>query len=205
MNFIVCGILIMSFPLQGSEYRSRNSIVMDAYSGPPELFDQSASQPGTLYSNRGKRLFDIVVASLMLLASATLMLVLMGIVAIGGGNPLYAHPRVGRAERIFGCLKFRSMRVGAAEILATDPVAAAEWEADHKLTDDPRVTSIGGFLRKSSLDELPQLICVLRGEMSLVGPAPDYRGGAASLRSRPIGLSVVAPGTDGALADRWTQ
>ncbi|WP_438502763.1 sugar transferase [Amaricoccus solimangrovi] len=131
---------------------------------------------GGFYRTRGKRVFDIVVASLMLVAFAPLMLALTALVAIDGGRPFYAHPRVGLRGRTFGCLKFRSMCLGAAEmlprILASDPVAAAEWEADHKLTNDPRVTRIGAFLRKSSLDELPQLFCVLRGDMSLVGPRP---------------------------------
>ena len=128
------------------------------------------------YRDRGKRLFDIVVALAMLIALAPLMLVLTAVIALGGGHPLFAHRRVGQGGRPFGCLKFRSMRLDAErmlpEILAADPVAAAEWERDHKLSNDPRVTRIGGFLRKSSLDELPQLLCVLRGEMSIVGPRP---------------------------------
>lgn len=170
------------FPGNSSEYR-QNSISIDSYSDVSGLFEacdisreRNVSQSATFYCSRGKRLFDILVATLMLVAAAPLMLLLAALAAIGGGHPLSPHPRVGQGGRIFGCLKFRSMRIGAAdmlaEILAADPVAAAEWEASHKLTDDPRVTRIGNFLRKSSLDELPQLICVLKGEMSLVGPRP---------------------------------
>jgi lipopolysaccharide/colanic/teichoic acid biosynthesis glycosyltransferase len=174
----------MNLPFDVSlEYAGDGSKSIDRYSNVKEISGsygeisrRSSSWKRSFYCNRGKRIFDIAAASLMLVAFAPLMLVLTLLVAVRGAHPFYAHPRIGRKGRVFGCLKFRSMRVGAAdmlaEILATDPVAAAEWEADHKLTDDPRVTRIGAFLRRSSLDELPQLICVLRGEMSLVGPRP---------------------------------
>ena len=92
------------------------------------------------------------------------------------GPVLFAHRRVGLGGRSFYCLKFRSMALDAEarlqSLLANDPVAAAEWAADHKLRNDPRVTPLGAFLRKTSLDELPQLFNVLKGEMSLVGPRP---------------------------------
>jgi lipopolysaccharide/colanic/teichoic acid biosynthesis glycosyltransferase len=140
-----------------------------------DVFRETQPDPG-FYRAWGKRLFDVVVASLMLLFAAPFLLILMGIVALDGGRPVFAHSRVGRSGRAFKCLKIRSMRHGAeaqlAEILAADSAAAAEWAADAKLTNDPRVTRIGSFLRKSSLDELPQLVNVLRGEMSLVGPRP---------------------------------
>ena len=136
---------------------------------------ETRPDPG-FYRAWGKRLFDIAVAALMLLVAAPFLLILMVVVALDGGKPVFAHTRVGRGGRLFKCLKIRSMRHGAeaqlAEILASDPDAAAEWAADAKLTNDPRVTRVGAFLRKSSLDELPQLVNVLRGEMSLVGPRP---------------------------------
>lgn len=157
-----------------SGYRIHEPI--DSYSNSDDIFSRDYSYTATLYDTYGKRIFDIIIASLMIVMILPLMLILTVLVAISGGHPFYAHPRVGQGGRIFGCLKLRSMKIGAAEmladILATDPVAAAEWKADHKLTNDPRVTRIGNFLRRSSLDELPQLICVLRGEMSLVGPRP---------------------------------
>jgi lipopolysaccharide/colanic/teichoic acid biosynthesis glycosyltransferase len=93
-----------------------------------------------------------------------------------GGPVVFAHRRIGRGGRYFHCYKFRSMAIDAeqrlAEVLATDPVARAEWARDHKLRNDPRVTRLGAFLRKTSLDELPQLFNVLRGDMALVGPRP---------------------------------
>lgn len=169
---------------RSSEYRTGTTpVAVEGFPDGADLFsersagaDRWVSDNQGFYRARGKRVFDILVASAMLIAFAPLMLLLTALASIGGGKPFFAHPRVRQHGDVFGCLKFRSMRIGApemlAEILAADPVAAAEWEADRKLTNDPRVTRIGAFLRKSSLDELPQLICVLRGEMSLVGPRP---------------------------------
>ncbi len=98
------------------------------------------------------------------------------IVALDGGKPVFGHVRVGRHGRPFRCWKFRTMVPDAdrrlAEILTSDPQAAAEWQQFQKLSNDVRVTRIGRFLRATRLDELPQLVNVLRGEMSLVGPRP---------------------------------
>jgi exopolysaccharide production protein ExoY len=89
---------------------------------------------------------------------------------------LFRHKRVGFKGKNFDCLKFRTMVTDAParlrQLLDTDPVAAAEWTANRKLRNDPRVTAIGAILRKSSLDELPQLFNVLKGDMSIVGPRP---------------------------------
>jgi exopolysaccharide production protein ExoY len=94
----------------------------------------------------------------------------------GSGAVLYSHPRVGRSGRVFPCLKFRTMHPDADERLrshlASDEGLAQQWAAHQKLEPDPRVTNIGRILRSTSLDELPQLINVLRGDMSLVGPRP---------------------------------
>ena len=93
-----------------------------------------------------------------------------------GGPAIFAHQRIGANGRRFGCLKFRTMVVDAAAVLelslARDPALAAEWASTRKLRHDPRVTPIGRVLRRTSLDELPQLLNVLRGDMSLVGPRP---------------------------------
>lgn len=92
------------------------------------------------------------------------------------GPILFAHKRVGKNGKEFPCYKFRSMIVNAEEALQVylkeHPEAKEEWERDFKLKDDPRITKLGHFLRKSSLDELPQLFNVIKGEMSLVGPRP---------------------------------
>ena len=123
-----------------------------------------------------KRAFDLVLASLLLVFLGPLFLLLCACVATSGRPIFFAHTRIGRHGRPFRCLKFRTMTPDAerrlAEILERDPRAAAEWQLTRKLKDDPRVTKIGRFLRRTSLDELPQLINVIRGEMSLVGPRP---------------------------------
>lgn len=123
-----------------------------------------------------KRVIDVVSAAFLLALLAPVLLLIAGAVMTDGGSVLFSHRRVGREGRGFDCLKFRSMRPDAerilADLLARDPEARAEWATAHKLRHDPRVTSVGRLLRSTSLDELPQLINVLRGEMSLVGPRP---------------------------------
>ena len=128
-----------------------------------------------------KRGFDIVVASLLLLFLAPVFGLLCYMVKRDGGNAIYGHERIGQNGEKFKCLKFRSMVTNSKEVLeqllATSAEARAEWDKDFKLKKDPRITSIGGFLRKTSLDELPQLWNVIRGEMSLVGPRPVIEAG----------------------------
>jgi Undecaprenyl-phosphate galactose phosphotransferase WbaP len=123
-----------------------------------------------------KAAFDHVVAMVLLLLLAPLLLALSMLVLLDGGPAFYRHKRIGAGGRIFDCIKFRTMVPDAdrvlRRVLAENPAAADEWAATQKLHADPRVTSLGRFLRRSSLDELPQLINVLRGEMSLVGPRP---------------------------------
>jgi undecaprenyl-phosphate galactose phosphotransferase len=123
-----------------------------------------------------KSVMDVSVAAVLLVLTSPLFLVLALAARLDGGPALFAHRRIGAGGRPFRCLKFRTMVVDAdrvlAETLARDPVLAAEWKARQKLARDPRVTRLGRFLRQTSLDELPQLINVLRREMSLVGPRP---------------------------------
>jgi exopolysaccharide production protein ExoY len=124
-----------------------------------------------------KRALDIVVAISALILLSPLFLLTALLVKFSDGGPVfYSHNRVGYGGKTFGCIKFRTMRVGVEkrfeEYLRLNPEAAAEWENTQKLRFDPRVTFFGHALRKSSIDELPQLINILRGEMSVVGPRP---------------------------------
>jgi exopolysaccharide production protein ExoY len=126
--------------------------------------------------NRLKRVFDIVGALLLIAGLAPLLLLLAMVISLDGGPALFGHRRIGAGGRSFKCWKFRSMVVDAeaalAHTLATDPQARREWARDFKLRNDPRITPLGRFLRKSSLDELPQLFNVIAGDMSLIGPRP---------------------------------
>lgn len=124
-----------------------------------------------------KRAFDVSAVVISAPLWAPLMLALAGLIRVSSkGAAFYGHERVGRSGRTIKCLKLRTMVKDAdrrlAELLASDPELAAEFARTFKLKDDPRVTRVGRFLRKTSLDELPQLINVLKGEMSLVGPRP---------------------------------
>lgn len=109
-----------------------------------------------------------------------LLLLTALIVALDGHNPVYVQKRVGRDGRIFNMLKFRSMVPNADRILEAhleaDPEARIEWDHSQKLRNDPRVTRFGALIRKCSLDELPQIINVLMGDMSLIGPRPMMVG-----------------------------
>lgn len=145
---------------------------------------------------------NFLIALVALIFLAPLMITVAFLVyAQDGGPAIFAHKRLGKGGRHFRCLKFRSMAMDAeerlAELLARDPVARAEWEKDHKLRDDPRVTKLGAFLRKSSLDELPQLLNVLRGEMSLVGPRPIVDAEVPKYGRRFRHYCAVKPGITG--------
>jgi exopolysaccharide production protein ExoY len=126
---------------------------------------------------RGKRLLDIIIAATALVLVSPLMLAIAILIRFTMGSPvIYAHQRVGVNGRIFNCLKFRTMLNNSEELLARhladDPESANEWNTGRKLSKDPRVTWLGQMLRRSSIDELPQLYNVLRGDMSCVGPRP---------------------------------
>ena len=124
-----------------------------------------------------KRGFDIIAASLgIIVLSPLLVLLALLVKASDGGSIFYGHSRVGRGGMSFKCLKFRTMVENGGEVLArhfaTNPQARADWEATRKLQADPRVTPVGQVLRKLSLDELPQMLNILGGDMSIVGPRP---------------------------------
>jgi len=124
-----------------------------------------------------KRSFDITAAALALILFSPIFLMIAALVKFSDNGPIfYGHRRIGHNGRTFKCLKFRTMAVNGDEVLRNylkaNPQAAEEWRATRKLKFDPRVTVVGTVLRKLSLDELPQLLNILRGEMSVVGPRP---------------------------------
>ncbi|CAN7612033.1 sugar transferase [Phenylobacterium sp. LjRoot219] len=148
------------------------------------------------------RIFDIIFAMSGLIFVAPLMIVVAIAIKIQDGGPIFfGHSRIGYEGRSFRCWKFRSMVVDAearlSALLARDPEARREWEADQKLRRDPRVTLLGRFLRVSSVDEIPQLFNVLRGEMSLVGPRPIVTGEVARYGRRFAQYCSVRPGITG--------
>lgn len=126
-----------------------------------------------------KRVFDVGGAVALGLVFSPLIATIVVMLRFKGGEVLYRHRRIGRDGEVFECLKFRSMVPDAdrvlRDLLEINPELKAEWVRDHKLRIDPRVTGLGRFLRRTSLDELPQIWNVLRGEMSLVGPRPVVR------------------------------
>lgn len=122
---------------------------------------------------RVKRVLDVVISVMALLVIWPLMLIIALVVKSDGGPAFFAQSRVGRNGRLFKVYKFRSMKLGADRL--EDSLSAeelAEYRKEYKLQNDPRVSKFGNFLRRSSMDELPQLWNIIRGDMSLVGPRP---------------------------------
>ncbi|MEW6012321.1 MAG: undecaprenyl-phosphate galactose phosphotransferase WbaP [Elusimicrobiota bacterium] len=124
-----------------------------------------------------KRIIDYIFGLIIFVLISPLMVLISLIIKFSTEGPaIYSHKRIGKKGKEFKCYKFRTMYINAdeklKEILAKDPEKKKEWETYWKLKDDPRVTKIGSFLRKTSLDELPQIFNVLKGEMSLIGPRP---------------------------------
>lgn len=165
----------------------------------PRLRTLSPLDPS--HALRAKRALDVTVAAAAIVFLGVLILTIALAVLVMQGRPiLIRHSRIGRGGVPFPCLKFRTMVRDAdaalSRHLAADPAAMLEWHATHKLKDDPRVTPLGRVLRQTSLDELPQLFNILRGEMSLVGPRPivaaeipRYGGGIVEYKSMRPGLT----------------
>lgn len=130
-----------------------------------------------------------------------LILIILALKLTSRGPVLFAHRRVGKGGRVFPCYKFRSMVVNSAEVLeqhlAECPEAREEWARDQKLRNDPRVTPIGRLLRRSSLDEVPQIFNVLLGQMSMVGPRPIVEGEVIRYRQYIVDYMSVKPGITG--------
>ena len=148
-----------------------------------------------------KRIFDVIGALLVLIIGALPFLCIALLIRRDGGPVIYSHQRLGRSGTIFPCFKFRTMSVNAEaqlrDLLVRDPVARLEWDGNYKLRNDPRITGIGKFLRKTSLDELPQLFNVIRGEMSLVGPRPIVRAELDRYGENKVYFLMVNPGMTG--------
>jgi lipopolysaccharide/colanic/teichoic acid biosynthesis glycosyltransferase len=149
-----------------------------------------------------RRATDIVLSVILLILLSPVFAVIMLMVWLrDSGPPIFAHERIGKGGVHFKCYKFRSMLVDSdarlANLLATSEAARIEWLRDHKLKVDPRITPFGRFLRKTSLDEFPQLVNVLRGEMSLVGPRPIVAAEICKYGRRFEDYSQVKPGLTG--------
>jgi lipopolysaccharide/colanic/teichoic acid biosynthesis glycosyltransferase len=153
---------------------------------------------GHIYASVGKRVLDTILAVLLLPILLPVLAVVWFLIQRDGGSAVFAQPRIGLNGRTFTCFKFRTMVVNAERVLeemcAKDPEIAAEWHTYQKLRNDPRISKIGKILRATSLDELPQIFNVSRGDMSLVGPRPflpsqqaiyDAAGGKAYYHMRP--------------------
>lgn len=154
-----------------------------------------------IYARYGKRVFDILGALTLILVFSPLILVIAILQIVQSGSVLFSHKRVGQDGREFGCLKFRTMVPDAEErlqaLLASDADARKEWEDSRKLANDPRITGIGNTLRRTSLDELPQLLNVLKGEMSLVGPRPVTKPELSMYGSARDSYLALRPGLTG--------
>jgi len=149
-----------------------------------------------------KRTGDIVFSLAMLSLCSPLLVLLVLLVKITSRGPVfYVQQRVGRGYRQFGCIKFRTMRRDAdrilSAVLAASPDLQEEFRNDFKLRNDPRITRLGRFLRRSSLDELPQFVNVLRGEMSVVGPRPIVSQELPRYGKRMEEVLAVRPGLTG--------
>lgn len=155
----------------------------------------------SIYNRFFKRWLDVVLAVVLLPLLLPVIAVLFVLVRRDGGPGIYGHQRLGRGGQPFVCYKLRTMAVNAEalleDLLARDPEARREWDDSHKLKDDPRVTRLGRFLRRTSLDELPQLFNVLKGDMSLVGPRPIVRDELARYGSAAWAYLELRPGITG--------
>lgn len=171
----------------------RDALLPAALYRPSDIFPANAA--------RVKRAMDIVLCLIALPPVLLICLPIMLLVMLDGGSAFFSQKRIGRGGKKFHCLKFRTMVPDAQSrlqrLLENDPESRAEWARDFKLKSDPRVTLIGRFLRKTSLDEVPQILNVLRGEMSIVGPRPVTRE-ELSLYGDNAGLYLAcAPGITG--------
>lgn len=149
----------------------------------------------------GRRIFDVVGAILIGLLFMPFILAVIVLIRLGGMPVLFRHRRIGQNGKAFYCLKFRTMVPDAEKVLRRllmeHPELRDEWTENHKLRRDPRITAVGRFLRRTSLDELPQLLNVIRGEMSLVGPRPIVKAELLRYGRQVASYLAVKPGLTG--------
>lgn len=155
----------------------KENISYEIASGPISASSGVSRRPRSgIYAAFGKRVCDLVFAFALLPILIPVIAVLWGLTRLDGGPGFFGHKRVGKDRRQFSCWKIRTMVPDAEaklkQYLSENPDAKAQWQRDFKLDNDPRITRLGNFLRKTSLDELPQIWNVIRGEMSFVGPRP---------------------------------
>ncbi len=155
-----------------------------------------------LRGNGWKRLCDVLGALALIILTSPLMLMALIVIKLqDGGASIFPQDRVGLHGQIFSCFKFRSMVSDAEQrleaYLVENPEAREEWEDSRKLKNDPRITRFGNFIRRSSIDELPQLFNILRGEMSLVGPRPIVPDEMARYGMQAIHYLRLRPGLTG--------
>ncbi|WP_051321119.1 sugar transferase [Rhizobium mesoamericanum] len=161
----------------GRDFDGFNKVPLQSRTATARRSDRFGHESRSAVSGGVKYAIDAVIALIGLVMLSPMILMLIAILLILQGRPIFiAHRRIGRHGVMFPCLKFRTMVRNADKVLsrhlAANSALRAEWNATRKLKDDPRVTPFGAFLRKSSIDEIPQLFNVLRGHMSLVGPRP---------------------------------
>jgi Undecaprenyl-phosphate galactose phosphotransferase WbaP len=184
--------------LSAHSISAQDGLAADPCEDDADLTGQAGAPPYGPLGGWPKRLLDVTVALVALVAAAPVMLMIALLIRLTAGGPaIFAHSRVGFNGTPFRCYKFRTMVTNSDQVLheylSSNPQAAKEWQENRKLKRDPRITLLGEMLRKSSLDELPQLLNILRGDMSCVGPRPIVidelqRYGACAgdyLRTRP--------------------
>ncbi len=156
---------------------------------------------GKIYQPKAKRLGDIIICLLILPVLIPVIAVMYLLVRLDGGAGFYGHTRIGQKGVPFKCWKIRTMAVDAdtqlAMLLNDNPEARAAWEKDRKLQNDPRITFFGNLFRQSSLDELPQIWNVLRGDMSLVGPRPVTESELTKYGEDKVAYLSLRPGITG--------
>ena len=184
--------------MKHADFSQSVNVVSDA-----RALRDAASQGGasSFYRRYGKRAFDLCLVVLAAPILAPIIGLLLLAVRRDGGPGLFGHMRIGQDGTMFRCWKIRTMVTDSEDRLkahlAADPAAAAEWARDHKLTNDPRITPVGQFLRKTSLDELPQLWNVVRGDMSFVGPRPIVLDEMAKYGPYQAAYLAMKPGVTG--------